>query len=133
MTFDPSLTVKHFIFARLNFRESGARSNSRALNFREFETYLVCCYGHLKEMHWPKKPFVQFCLTWAPFWAIMTALKWRQMTLTGFLRDLENLYVLPLFKGIYSRKEMNLMYTLTNFPKRLGKLTCVVALTGNLF
>ncbi len=20
--------------------------------------FLVCCYGHLKEMHWPKKPFV---------------------------------------------------------------------------
>ena len=29
-------TVKHFIFARLNFRESGAHGNSRALNFREF-------------------------------------------------------------------------------------------------
>ena len=28
-------TVKHFIFARLNFRESAAPGNSRALKFRE--------------------------------------------------------------------------------------------------
>ncbi len=40
MSFCEIHTVKHFIFARLNFRESGAPSNSRALNFREFETYL---------------------------------------------------------------------------------------------
>ena len=34
-------TVKHFIFARLNFRKSGAPSNLRALHFREFVMHLT--------------------------------------------------------------------------------------------
>ena len=52
-----------------------------------------CCFGHLREMHWPKKPFVAFLSHWGP------DLGYNDWTKAGYTRERKVMPIEFLYSG----------------------------------